>query len=33
MHAVDHHASQELEGERGRLFAIAYGMLGSSVEA
>jgi RNA polymerase sigma-70 factor (ECF subfamily) len=33
MHVVDHHGSEELEGERGRLFAIAYGMLGSSVEA
>jgi RNA polymerase sigma-70 factor, ECF subfamily len=33
MRVVDHHGSEELEGERGRLFAIAYGMLGSSVEA
>jgi RNA polymerase sigma-70 factor (ECF subfamily) len=33
MQSTDHHASDELEGEHGRLFAIAYGMLGSSVEA
>jgi RNA polymerase sigma-70 factor, ECF subfamily len=33
MNVVDHHGSKALEGERGRLFAIAYGMLGSSVEA
>jgi RNA polymerase sigma-70 factor, ECF subfamily len=33
MSVMDHHGSREWEGERGRLFAIAYGMLGSSVEA
>jgi RNA polymerase sigma-70 factor, ECF subfamily len=33
MQSTDHHASDELEGERDRLFAIAYGMLGGSAEA
>ncbi len=33
MQSTDHHASDELERERGRLFAIAYGMLGGSAEA
>jgi RNA polymerase sigma-70 factor, ECF subfamily len=32
MDMTDHHASEALERERGRLFAIAYGMLGSSVD-
>jgi RNA polymerase sigma-70 factor (ECF subfamily) len=33
MHLTDQRVSEVLDGERGRLFAIAYGMLGSSVEA
>jgi RNA polymerase sigma-70 factor (ECF subfamily) len=33
MHLTDQRVSDVLERERGRLFAIAYGMLGSSVEA
>jgi RNA polymerase sigma factor (sigma-70 family) len=32
MDVTDHHASEALERERGRLFAIAYGMLGSSAD-
>jgi RNA polymerase sigma-70 factor, ECF subfamily len=33
MQLTDHRVSEVLDSERGRLFAIAYGMLGSSVEA
>jgi RNA polymerase sigma-70 factor (ECF subfamily) len=33
MNVTDWYASEALERERGRLFAIAYGMLGSSAEA
>jgi RNA polymerase sigma-70 factor, ECF subfamily len=33
MRLIDQQASETLERERGRLFAIAYGMLGSSAEA
>jgi hypothetical protein len=32
MHVSDQYASGEPERERGRLFAIAYGMLGSSAQ-
>jgi RNA polymerase sigma-70 factor, ECF subfamily len=33
MRVTDQHGDEALEGQRGRLLAIAYGMLGSSVEA
>jgi DNA-directed RNA polymerase specialized sigma24 family protein len=33
MRLIDQQTSETLERERGRLFAIAYGMLGSSAEA
>jgi RNA polymerase sigma-70 factor, ECF subfamily len=33
MDTTEHSGAEALEHERGRLFAIAYGMLGSSVEA
>jgi hypothetical protein len=33
MKVTDQYASEALERDRGRMFAIAYGMLGSSAEA